>query len=50
MPRGPVDFFFWEGPFAMRPFPTAFLVMRGSRTSTLTNQSLVGTSKMYTTT
>jgi hypothetical protein len=47
VPRGSVDFLFWEGPSIAGRFPAAFLVMWGSRASTPTGQSSVGTSEMY---
>jgi hypothetical protein len=48
VPRGSVDFLFWEGPSTAGRFLTAFLVTRGSRASTPTGQSSVGTLEMYT--
>jgi hypothetical protein len=48
VPRGSVDFLFWEGPSAAECFPVAFLITRGSRTSTPAGQSVAGTSEMYT--
>jgi hypothetical protein len=44
MPRGPEDFFFWEGPSYARHFLAAILITRGSRASTLAGQSSVGMS------
>jgi hypothetical protein len=50
VPKGPADFFYWEGPSAVGRFLATFLITRGSRTSTPTNQSLVGMSETYTAT
>jgi hypothetical protein len=46
--KGFMDFLFWEGPSSAGRFSAAFLVIRGSRTSTPAGQSPVGTSKTYT--
>jgi hypothetical protein len=48
VPRGSVDFLFWEGPSGAGRFPAAFLVIRGSCTSMPAGQSSVGTSETYT--